>query len=90
MVVTHHVPTQQCVAPQHQGSTLSSAFAVEMGNIIADSKIDYWIYGHSHTNIDEEIGSTKIVANQLGYIAHGEQRNGFDNKRIININSLQI
>lgn len=90
VVVTHHAPTLQCVAPQHQGSTLSSAFAVEMGNIIANSKIDYWIYGHSHTNIDAEIGSTKIVANQLGYIAHGEQRNGFDNKRIININSLQI
>lgn len=90
VVVTHHVPTQQCIAPQHQGSTLSSAFAVEMGNIIANSKIDYWIYGHSHTNIDAEIGSTKIVANQLGYIAHGERRNGFDNKRIININSLQI
>ena len=85
VVVTHHVPTLQCVAPQHQGSTLSSAFAVEMGNIIADSKIDYWIYGHSHTNIDAEIGSTKIVANQLGYIAHGEQRKGFDSSRIIEL-----
>ena len=85
VVVTHHVPTQQCVAPQHQGSTLSSAFAVEMGNIIANSKIDYWIYGHSHTNIDAEIGSTKIVANQLGYIAHGEQRKGFDSTRIIEL-----
>jgi hypothetical protein len=79
------VPTLQCIAPQHQGGALSSAFAVEMGNIIANSKIDYWIYGHSHTNIDAEIGSTKIVANQLGYIAHGEQRNGFDSSRIIEL-----
>ena len=86
VVATHHVPTLQCVAPQHQGSALSSAFAVEMGNMIADSRIEYWIYGHSHTNIDVEIGATKIVANQLGYIAHGEHHNGFDNKRIIDFN----
>lgn len=90
VVVTHHVPTLQCVASQHQDSAMSSAFAVEMGNMIADSRIDYWIYGHSHTNIDVEIGATKIVANQLGYVGHGEQHNGFDNKRIINIKSLQI
>ena len=88
VVVTHHVPTLQCVAPQYQGSALSSAFAVEMGNMIADSRIDYWIYGHSHTNIDAVIGTTKIVSNQLGYIAHGEQSNGFDNKRIIDINTI--
>lgn len=85
IVVTHHVPTLQAVAPQHQGSTLSSAFAVEMGDIIADSHIDYWVYGHSHTNIDIDIENTKIVANQLGYVAHCEQNNGFDRKKIINI-----
>jgi len=87
VVVTHHVPTLQAVAPQHQGSALSSAIAVEMGNFIAESHIDYWIYGHSHTNIDTEIGNTKIVSNQLGYIAYSEQHNGFNNKRILNINN---
>ena len=85
VVVTHHVPTLQAVAPQHQGSALSSAFAVEMGNLIADSRIDYWIYGHSHTNIDIEIGGAKIVANQLGYIAHDEQHNGFSKSRYIEL-----
>ena len=85
VVVTHHLPTLQAVAPQHQGSTLSSAFAVEMGHFIAESRIDYWIYGHSHTNIDTEIGKTKIVSNQLGYIAHREQHNGFNNSRYIEL-----
>lgn len=85
VVVTHHVPTLQAVAPQYQGSALSSAFAVELGNLIADSRIDYWIYGHSHTNIDIEIGGTKIVANQLGYIVHNEQNNGFNNSRCIEL-----
>ena len=85
VVATHHVPTLQCVASQHQDSALSSAFAVEMGNIIAESHIDYWIYGHSHTNIDTSIENTKIVSNQLGYIAHNEQHNGFNNSRYIEL-----
>lgn len=81
VVVTHHVPTSLVVALQHHGSPLNSAFMVEMGNFIADSRIDYWIYGHSHTNIDAEIDGTRIMANQLGYIANGEQNNGFRNNR---------
>ena len=81
VVVTHHVPTSLAIAPQHVGSPLNSAFTVEMGNFIADSRIDFWIYGHSHTNIDAEIEGTRIMANQLGYIAHGEQNNGFRNNK---------
>ena len=38
---------------------LNSAFASEYGDLIAHSRIDAWIYGHSHTNIDTEIGGTK-------------------------------
>lgn len=85
VVVTHHVPTSLAVVPQHVGSTLNSAFTVEMDDFIADSRIDYWIYGHSRTNIDAEIDGTRILANQLGYVAYGEQYNGFRNNRIINI-----
>ena len=85
VVVTHHVPTMLAVAPQHRGSMLNSAFVVEMGDFIADNQIDYWIYGHSHTNIDTTIGDTKIIANQLGYISHGEQRNGFNNSRYLEL-----
>lgn len=88
VVVTHHVPTLKYVAPQHQGSTQLGAFTVEMGNTIADSQLDYWIYGHSHTNVDAEIGTTIIVSNKFGYIANGEQNNRFDNKRIIDINTI--
>ncbi len=39
-----------------------------MGLFIAYSNIDYWIYGHSHWNIDRVIGNTKCVSNQLGYL----------------------
>ena len=86
IVLTHHVPTQQCTAEEFRGSTINGAFTVELGNYIADSDIDYWIYGHSHRNIDAHIGKTKIFSNQLGYISHGEYlRNGFNERKYIQV-----
>ena len=51
-----HLPTFDVVAPRHKSSPISSAFATELKEFIADSGIDLWIYGHSHTNIDTVIG----------------------------------
>jgi hypothetical protein len=59
---------------------------VELGDYIAISGIDYWIYGHSHRNIDAQIGDTQILSNQLGYVSHGEHlRNGFSAGRYIEV-----
>ena len=78
VVVTHHLPTLEVVAPHHKGSVLNSAFATELGQLIADNRIDAWIYGHSHTNIDAEINGTKVVCNQMGYVFQNEHiANGF-------------
>ena len=88
VVVTHHVPTLQAVAPQHKGSVLNNAFVVDMSNLIAGHNIDFWIYGHSHTNIDTMIGNTHIVSNQLGYVAQEEHRNGFDNSKYIEVTGM--
>lgn len=65
---------------------LNSAFASEYGDLIADSRIDAWIYGHSHTNIDTEIGGTRIISNQMGYVFEDEHlMNEFDSAKFIKI-----
>ena len=61
VVVTHHLPTLSVVAAQHMGSVLNGAFATELGNYIADSRIDVWIYGHSHTNIDTTSARLRVL-----------------------------
>jgi hypothetical protein len=43
-----------------------------MEDYINDFDIDYWIYGHTHKNIDAELSGTKIVSNQLGYTFYEE------------------
>ena len=85
VVVTHHLPTMAVVAPEHKRSLLNSAFATELGDFIADSRIDVWIFGHSHANIDATIGNTRIVCNQLGYVYYHEHLKGFDGRRYIEL-----
>lgn len=86
VVVTHHLPTLQVVAPYHRGSVLNSAFASEYGELIAGSRVDAWIYGHSHTNIDTMIGGIRIICNQMGYVFEDEHlMNEFDPAKFIEI-----
>lgn len=75
VVATHHVPTLQHYPPEYAGSALNQAFAVELDELIADSGAVAWIYGHHHRNIPAfTIGSTRMLTNQLGYVASGEHR----------------
>ena len=84
-MVTHHLPTMAVVAPEHKDNLLNSAFATELGDFIANSRIDAWIFGHSHANIDATIGNTRIVCNQLGYVYYRENLGGFDGRKFIEV-----
>ena len=68
IVVTHHVPSFQMLCPKFKDSNANGAFTVELEDYIRTSGIDYWIYGHSHYNIDVRIGNTLCISNQLGYV----------------------
>jgi predicted phosphodiesterase len=72
VVVTHHVPSFLLSSPDFAGSRINGAFTVELSDYISESLIDYWIYGHSHRNIDKTIGKTHCVSNQLGYVFNNE------------------
>jgi len=48
-----------------------------MSDYVRGEKIfcPYWIYGHHHKNVAAfEIGKTKMLTNQLGYVSYGEQK----------------
>ena len=48
-------------------------------------RIDAWIFGHSHANMDETISNTRIVYNQLGYVYYRENLGGFDGGRFTEV-----
>ncbi|MFZ4538098.1 metallophosphoesterase [Propionivibrio sp.] len=68
VVVTHFAPHRGCIAPQHEGDSLTPYFVSDMAWLIKKHKIDVWCYGHTHTNTDfmAENGC-RVVSNQLGY-----------------------
>lgn len=72
IVVSHHVPSFKMLCPKFKGSKANGAFTVELEDFIKTSGIDYWIYGHSHYNVDVLIGNTLCLSNQLGYVFHNE------------------
>lgn len=72
IVVTHHVPSFRMLCPKFKDSKANGAFTVELEEFIESSGIDYWIYGHSHYNVDVRIGNTQCISNQLGYVFHNE------------------
>ena len=73
VIVTHHVPTLLNYPPQYKGSTINQAFATELSEFIEKNEIDYWLFGHHHYNSEIfEIGKTKLLTNQLGYVRSNE------------------
>lgn len=75
IVVSHHVPTYLNYPQQYKDSLLSEAFTVELLPLIERAQPHYWIYGHHHINTpDFEIGKTRLLTNQLGYIRYDEQK----------------
>ncbi len=85
VVVTHHLPSYTVVDSCYKGDTLTSAFATELGEYIADSRINVWIFGHSHSNINAQLGDTKLLCNQMGYVAYGEHCGGFDAGKFVEL-----
>lgn len=84
VVTTHHVPTLMNYPAQYKGSVLNEAFAVELFELIEKTTPEAWIYGHSHSNTpDFEIGKTRMLTNQLGYVKYGEQVKFSENKYIL-------
>ena len=82
IVVTHHVPSYKMQCPKFAGNRANGAFIVELEDYIKESGIDYWIYGHSHYNVNVQIGKTHCVSNQLGYVFHNEHTT-FDPGKVI-------
>jgi hypothetical protein len=73
IVVTHHVPTLMNYPQKYKGSPVNGAFVTELHDLIYDSGVNYWIYGHHHTNTPEfKIGNTTLLTNQLGYVRRHE------------------
>jgi predicted phosphodiesterase len=83
VVITHHAPSAKAFNPKYQSDLLSAAFASNLEPLLEESKIDLWIYGHTHHNADFVHGSTRIISNQRGY--PGERVLGFNPNLVLEL-----
>jgi predicted phosphodiesterase len=70
VVVTHHAPSTQSVEKRYEHDPLSPCFASNLDQMIADSRIDLWVHGHTHATFDYLINGTRVVCNAVGYRDH--------------------
>lgn len=65
VVVTHHLPTIDSVAPAFEKAVSNAGFASDLDHLFGPMAL--WIHGHTHHSFDYWRGSTRIVANPRGY-----------------------
>lgn len=84
VVLTHHAPSWLSVPEQFKKDHASAGYASRLETIMLDYEPVLWVHGHTHTNFDYEIGTTRIVCNPRGYAAAAENPE-FDPNLIIEI-----
>jgi predicted phosphodiesterase len=67
IVITHHLPSYECVNPKWRNSSLASGFVNKLDEVILKYKPDFWIFGHQHEYSECKIGDTLLLSNPLGY-----------------------
>lgn len=84
VVVTHHCPSWQSVAPKYQSDLLSACFASRLDKLIGYSSL--WIHGHTHESFDYELKGTRVICNPRGYVHRGTIENeNFDPIKVIEL-----
>lgn len=66
VVVTHHAPSITYGRhPDFGIDSLTGAFSSDLEMLFPS--VDLWIWGHTHANIDTQVGRARLVSNQRGY-----------------------
>ncbi|SCX71783.1 metallophosphoesterase [Variovorax sp. EL159] len=73
VVVTHHAPHRNSLAPHYQSDWLSASFVSELPSFFFDVP-SLWVHGHVHASLDYEAGNCRVVCNPRGYLRHGRDQ----------------
>lgn len=69
IVVTHHSPTFDTVHDYFKEETFNVFYATNLNKMIKKySNIKYWIYGHTHHNVNYKLHNTTLLCNPCGYL----------------------
>ena len=73
IVITHHMPSNKCIAPEFKDSTSNCFFVCPGGQeIIDNNKPRAWVYGHTHSMWQYMDGNSLVCACPFGYPGENE------------------
>jgi predicted phosphohydrolase len=68
VVITHFLPSFQCVPERFIGNEANCFFASDCEHLMTeDWAPTYWFHGHTHDSVRKKIGNTEIICNPYGY-----------------------
>lgn len=75
VVVTHHAPHRNSLAPRYAAEWASGGYITEMLPEFFEVPV-LWVHGHTHDSFDYQVGGCRVVSNPRGYLNwHGEFEN---------------
>lgn len=76
IVVTHFVPTMQCIHPRYKDDPLNPYFINDLDSMIDLWKPELWLFGHTHMSFDQihSNGKTRLICNPRGYPGEHSKR----------------
>lgn len=67
VVVTHHAPLADCVAPSDRGKWIAGNCASDISELTDTGRADLWVHGHIHQSVDlRRQAGTRILCNPAG------------------------
>jgi Icc-related predicted phosphoesterase len=87
IVVSHHLPAPESIAPRWSRSQLNRFFLSDERDLIERARPELWVHGHTHDACDYRISGlpTRIVCNPYGY-HNVDVCPDFDPKKTIEVN----
>lgn len=72
VMVGHHAPSHKSVKPRYEKDyEVNGAYRSNLEQFIIDKpRIKLWVHGHTHSEFDYMVGTTRVVANPRGYVGH--------------------
>jgi len=86
VVCTHNGPSKLSLNPFYGFDYLNASFCNDMESFIMQWQPNYWLHGHTHYNVNYNIGATNVISNQRGYLEYDKGLNkSFNPNHIIEV-----
>jgi UDP-2,3-diacylglucosamine pyrophosphatase LpxH len=73
IVISHHLPSTECINEMWKDSIHNAHFVVDLtkflrvGTLPGSYAPKLWLHGHTHQDVNVNVGNTKVCANPCGY-----------------------